>query len=84
MFRLPASPPLPPRGWLKAASDALFWNFIDGVMKWTAAAISVLPRFASDAGFAHIELASSEPAAPAANALPRPLPLFSCRPNAAP
>jgi hypothetical protein len=83
-LRPPASPPVPPSGWLPAATEPPSWNLIDGVTRWSAAAASIEPRFDSVAGFDHIELASSVAAAPAANALPRPLPLFSWSANAAP
>jgi len=62
---------------LNAGCEASLRNLIDGVMTWMAAAPWMRGNCDSAAGFDHIALTSSVNAAPAANALPRLLALFS-------
>jgi hypothetical protein len=80
----PALPPSPPSGWLSAGCEASLRNLIDGVMMCNAAAPCMRGNWDSAAGFHHIAVTSSVYAAPAANALPRPLPLFSFNWNPVP
>src|SRR6476620_3441685 len=84
MARSPASPPVPPSGWNAAACEPSSLNLNDGMTKCTAPAPCGVANRDIPAGFAQMVLTSSADAAPPANALPSPLPEFSCSANAAP
>ncbi len=62
----PASPPVPPSGWLNACSDPSSWNLIDGVTILPAPTIWMVENRAMPAGLDHTVLASSADAAPPA------------------
>src|SRR5437667_1801594 len=81
---LPASPPLPPRGWPPAGALPLSENLVDGAMIEPAMAKCLPePSRAIPAGFHHTVVASSATAAAPAYALPKPLTPCSYRAKAA-
>src|SRR5438094_8074740 len=81
---LPASPPLPPRGWPPAGALPLSENLVDGAMIEPAMAKCLPePSRAIPAGFHHTVVASSAAAAAPAYALPNPLTPCSYRAKAA-